>query len=246
MFGCGACVRAAGRSDECTTDPIETLFRRRALGPGRLPAARTALSAGALTAGAALTRTRGASLFEDLHLLGRQDLAEFGLGLFHKFGNLFLLIFCEVQFLDRKTRDPCPPRRPHRPELPQATQCRPIAGTASWRLVCRRLSRSRLAHYCPGSGRWAFRGNFRNCRIGFRASARKQIEAKRRLAFAPESAIWLSQITPADTRHSPCRPRTEFSGRTTTLIRCRRKSCLAWPGPGRTKNKPLPHGAPRN
>ena len=36
-----------------------------------------------------------------------------------------------------------------------------------------------------------------------------------RTAFAPESVIWLSQITPADTRHSPCRPRTEFSGRTT-------------------------------
>ena len=35
-----------------------------------------------------------------------------------------------------------------------------------------------------------------------------------RTAFAPESAIWLSQITPADTRHSPRRPRTEFSGRT--------------------------------
>jgi hypothetical protein len=38
-----------------------------------------------------------------------------------------------------------------------------------------------------------------------------------RLAFAPESVIWLPQITPADSRHSPCRPRTEFSGRTTPL-----------------------------
>ena len=35
-----------------------------------------------------------------------------------------------------------------------------------------------------------------------------------RLAFAPESVIRLAQITPADTCRSPCRPRTEFAGRT--------------------------------
>jgi len=38
-----------------------------------------------------------------------------------------------------------------------------------------------------------------------------------RTACAPESVIWLSQITPADTR-SPCRPRTEFSGRTSLVV----------------------------
>jgi len=45
-----------------------------------------------------------------------------------------------------------------------------------------------------------------------------------RLAFAPESVIWLSQITPVDTRHPPCRPRTEFSGRT----RVRRRFGRFW------------------
>jgi hypothetical protein len=48
-----------------------------------------------------------------------------------------------------------------------------------------------------------------------------------RLAFAPESVIWLSQITPADTRYSPCRPRTEFSGRTALLI-VRPETVIKW------------------
>jgi len=95
------------------------------LGPGRLAAVRTsartsartatrtalAAARAAFSAGAALTRTRGASLFEDLLLLGRQDLAEFGLGLFLKFGNLFLLICRKVHLLDRKTRDQMEPAR---------------------------------------------------------------------------------------------------------------------------------------
>ena len=48
------------------------------------------------------------------------------------------------------------------------------------------------------AGRWQCLGDF-TCR-----SSRCE----------PQSVTWFSQITPADTRHSPCRPRTEFSGRT--------------------------------
>ena len=52
---------------------------------------------------------RRASRLEDLLLLGRQDLIELGLGLFFEFGNLLLLIFREVQVLDRETWDKMPP-----------------------------------------------------------------------------------------------------------------------------------------
>jgi len=47
--------------------------------------------------------------FEGLLLLGSQDLVEFGLGLFFEFGNLFLLVFREVQLLDRERRDQMEP-----------------------------------------------------------------------------------------------------------------------------------------
>lgn len=63
----------------------------------------------ALSAGAALTRARGASPLEGFLLLGRQDLIELGLGLFFEFGNLFLLIFREAHLLDRERRDQMEP-----------------------------------------------------------------------------------------------------------------------------------------
>jgi hypothetical protein len=116
--------------------PIDALLRSRALRSRRLVAARTiatrttstliaawatarpALTAArsaptatlaALSAAAALSRTRWARRFEGLLLLGRQYLIELGLGLFFEFGNLFLLIFREVQLLDRERRDQMEP-----------------------------------------------------------------------------------------------------------------------------------------
>ena len=48
----------------------------------------------------ALSRTRRASRFQGLLLLGRQDLVELGFGLFFEFGDLFFLVVREFHLLD--------------------------------------------------------------------------------------------------------------------------------------------------
>jgi hypothetical protein len=66
--------------------------------------ARTTAAMFALSARAALARTRRAGILKDLLLLGSQDLIQLGLCLLCEFFKLFPLIVGQVQLVDHKGR----------------------------------------------------------------------------------------------------------------------------------------------
>jgi hypothetical protein len=113
---------------------MDALLRSRALRSGRLIVARTCAIGTALTTALSVPTAAGAtspwpwraSRFEGLLLLGRQDLIELGLGVFFEFCNLLLLVFREVQLLDRERRDQM------EPATGSTTAARSTGTTAAW------------------------------------------------------------------------------------------------------------------